>query len=230
MGAGRMVIGAVGTVVVGAIGVAVTGIILSSAGAQASPLSATVTGTAQTTQGTLPHAFLNLDTYPDSAQGVHGSDGGAHPDWVTYGPTSNLRVPAHSLVTVTIKQYDTGDVITNPYFATAHGTVGGTITVDGKTVTKINADSVGHTFTLHAAPTNQDPLFVSVPLPALPDSATPAAGQLYPTPHVVTFSFITGGRGDYVWNCEFPCGDGFYASFGGPMSTRGYMSGTLTVT
>lgn len=230
MGARRMVIGAAATVIAGAAGVAVTGIILSSAGAQASPLSATVQGTAQTTQGTLPHAFLNLDTYPDSAQGVHGADGGAHPDWVTYGPTSNLRVPAHSLVTVTIKQYDSGDVITNPYFATAHGTVGGTITVDGKTVTKINADSVGHTFTLHAAPTNQDPLFVSVPLPALPDDATPAAGQLYAAPHIVTFSFISGGRGDYVWNCEFPCGDGYYASFGGPMSTRGYMSGTLTVT
>jgi hypothetical protein len=32
-----------------------------------------------------------------------------------------------------------------------------------------------------------------------------------------------------VWNCEYPCGDGTYAKFGGPMSARGYMSGTLTV-
>jgi hypothetical protein len=230
MGVGRLAVGAASVVLVGAAGVAVTGVILSSAGAQAAPLSATVKGTAQTAQGNLPHAYLNLDTYPDSEQGVHGADGGAHPDWVTYGPTSNLKVPAHALVTVTIKQYDSGDVITNPYFAHAHGTVGGTINVDGKTVTQINADSVGHTFTLHAAPTNQDPLFVSVPLPALPDDAPVAPNSAYAKPHVVTFSFITGGRGDYVWNCEFPCGDGFYANFGGPMSTRGYMSGTLTVT
>jgi hypothetical protein len=225
-----MVIGAAATVLAGAAGVAVTGVILSSAGAQASALNATVKGTAHTTQGVLPHAFLNLDTYPDSEQGVHGSDGGAHPDWVTYGPTSNLRVPAHSLVTVTIKQYDSGDVITNPFFAKVHGTVGGTATVDGKTVTGINADSVGHTFTLHAAPTNQDPLFVSVALPATADDAPTAPNSAYAKPHVVSFSFITGGRGDYVWNCEFPCGDGTYANFGGPMSTRGYMSGTLTVT
>jgi hypothetical protein len=46
---------------------------------------------------------------------------------------------------------------------------------------------------------------------------------------VVTFSFVTGGKGEYVWNCEFPCGDGYYAKFGGPMATRGYMSGTFTV-
>lgn len=225
-----MAAGAAVAVLIGAAVVAVTGFILSTAGAQASPLSATVRGTARTSQGVLPHAFLHLDTYPDSEQGVHGKDGGAHPDWVTYGPTSQLRVPAHSLVTVTIDQYDSGDVITNPYFATAQGTVGGTETVNGKTVTKIDASSVGHTFTLHAAPTNQDHLFVSVPLPALPDSAVPVGNAEYAKPNVVTFSFITGGRGDYVWNCEFPCGDGYYGGFGGAMSTRGYMSGTLTVT
>lgn len=230
MGTTRMAVGAAATVAIGAAAVAVTGVILSSASAQPSPLTATVNGTAQTTQGVLPHAFLSLATYPDSLQGVHGKNGGVHPDWVTYGPSTNLRVPEHSLVTVTIKQYDSGDVITDPYFATPRGTVGGTETVNGKVVNKVDANSVGHTFTLHAAPTNQDPLFVSVPLPALPDSATPVGNALYAKPNVVTFSFITGGRGQYVFNCEFPCGDGFYASFGGPMSTRGYMSGTLTVT
>jgi hypothetical protein len=230
MSAARLTAGAAAAVVIGAAVVAVTGFILSTAGAQAAPLSATVKGTAQTSQGVLPHAFLSLATYPDSLQGVHGKDGGAHPDWVTYGPTSNLRVPAHSLVTVTIRQYDTGGTITDPYFATPRGTVGGTETVNGKTVTKIDPNNVGHTFTVHAAPTDQDQMFVSVPLPALPDSAMPVGNALYPKPNVVTFSFITGGPGAYVFNCEFPCGDGFYQSFGGPMSTRGYMSGTLTVT
>lgn len=230
MGARRVLLGAVATVVAGGAGVVVAGVVLSSAGAQAAALSATVRGTVQTPQGTVPHAYLELATYPDSAQGVHGKDGGAHPSWVTYGASSKLRVPAHSMVTITINQYDTGGSLTNPYFATPRGTVGGVEMVDGKSVSKVDPDAVGHTFTLHAAPTNQDPLFVSVPLPALPDDAQPVGDAPYPKPHVVTFSFMTGGKGEYVWNCEYPCGDGFYAKFGGPMSTRGYMAGTLTVT
>ena len=121
MGAVRLAVGAAATVIVGAAAVAVTGVILSSASAEPSPLTATVSGTASTPQGVLPHAFLNLATYPDSLQGVHGKNGGAHPDWVTYGPSTNLRVPAHSLVTVTIRQYDTGGTVTNPYFATPAG-------------------------------------------------------------------------------------------------------------
>jgi hypothetical protein len=175
------------------------------------------------------HVFVHLSTYPDSMAGEHGKDGGKHPDWVSYGPSTNITVPAHSLVTVTISQYDGGEAITNPWFATVHGTIGGTETVNGKPVTHINPLTVGHTWTLHAAPTAQDPLFVSAPLPALPDDAPLAPGSAYPKPIQVTFSFRTKSPGKYVWNCEFPCGDGFYAKFGGPMSTRGWMSGTFTV-
>ena len=134
------------------------------------------------------------------------------------------------LVTVTINQYDTGGTINSPYFATAsrdrrrhdHGR-----RQDGR---QIDPDSVGHTFTIHAAPTNQDPLFVSVPLPARADDApVGTTARTTQGPHVVTFSFVTGGPGEYVWNCEYPCGDGYYAKFGGPMATQGYMSGTFTV-
>jgi hypothetical protein len=34
-------------------------------------------------------------TYPDSLEGVHGSTGGPHPDWVTYS-NDNVVVPAHT--------------------------------------------------------------------------------------------------------------------------------------
>ena len=217
-----------GVVAAGVLVVVLAGTALARAGTTPGLLNATIKGTAQTPVGVLPHAFMELATYPDSLAGEHGPGGGSQPDWVSYGPTTNLSVPAHSLVTITIKQYDSGGTITNPYFATVHGTVDGTETVNGKTVTDVNSDAVGHTFTVHALPTNQDPLFVSVPLPALPDNAKPASGSNYPNPNVVTFSFVTGGPGNYVWNCEYPCGDG-YVSFGGAMSTRGYMSGTLTV-
>jgi hypothetical protein len=209
---------------------AITAFTLSGHGPNNSPLVAKAAGTAQTAQGPLKHATLHLSTYPDSMAGEHGASGGAHPGWVSYGPSTDLHVPAHALVTVTVTQYDGGEAITNPWFAQVHGTVGGTMTVDGRTTTKIDPEKVGHTFTIHAAPNNQDPLFVSVPLPAVPDTAPTAADTGYPTsPHVIVFSFVTHGPGTYVWNCEYPCGDGFYAKFGGPMGTQGYMSGALTV-
>jgi hypothetical protein len=232
MAARGTLVGVASALLGGAVVVVLMGAVLhlSGQGPNASPLNAVVSGTAQTSTGSLPHAFLKLATYPDSLAGEHGKSGGAHPDWVSYGPSTDLRVPAHSLVTVTIDQYDTGGTITNPYFAKVHGTVDGTMTVNGKSETGTNTDAVGHTFTIHAAPTNQDPLYVSVPLPAQADDAQPAAGSDYPAPISVTFSFITNGPGAYVWNCEFPCGDGYYAKFGGPMATRGYMSGSFTVT
>lgn len=225
----RRILGLLIAVGGGAIVVGLVAFLLSRNLPNTKPLHATVRGTVQTAEGTMPHAFLNLETWPDSLAGEHGKSGGAHPDWVSYGPSTNLFVPAHAYVTVTIKQYDSGGTITNSYFARPHGTVGGSEIVNGKQVSKVNPDGVGHTFTLHAAPTNQDPMFVSVPLPAVADTAKDVEGTNYPAPNVVRFSFITKGKGEYVWNCEFPCGDGYYASFGGPMSTRGYMSGTLTV-
>jgi hypothetical protein len=224
------VTGALATVVVGGAFVAGMGLILQQQDAPAQGKAVGSMGTVSTSNGTVKHYYVHLSTYPDSLAGEHGADGGAEPDWVSYGPTTSLNVPAHTLVTVTIKQYDGGEAITNPFFAHVHGTVGGTATVNGKTVRHVDPEAVGHTFTLHAAPTAQSPLFVSVPLPAVPDDRPPAPGSDYPRPNVVRFSFMTGSPGKYVWNCEFPCGDGTYAKFGGPMSARGYMSGTLTVT
>lgn len=218
----------VGSVVVGgAVVIALLGTTLSLASIHAPEDKATVKGTVDTPQGQLPHAFLHLATYPDSMAGEHGADGGAHPDWVSYAAT-NLEVPAHSEVTVTVDQYDSGEALYNPYFAQAHGTVGGTETVNGKTVTRVDPNHIGHTFTLRMFPTSTQPdLSVSVGLPAVADDA-PVQANGYPKPNVITFSFITGAPGTYVWNCEFPCGSE-YRGFGGPMSTKGYMSGTLKV-
>lgn len=193
------------TIVGGAVVVALVGTILHHHGPNVSQLNAVVTGTAQTAQGTVPHAFLNLATYPDSLAGEHGTSGGAHPDWVSYGPSTNLHVPAHAFVTVTIKQYDGGETITNPYFAKVRGTVGGTMTVNGKTEPETNPNAVGHTFTIHAAPTNnEDPPFVSVPLPAVPDDRPVAVGSDYPPPNVVTFSFVPTARASACGTASTP--------------------------
>ena len=70
--------------------------------------------------------------------------------------------------------------------------------------------------------------FVNVPLPTnanLPNNNNdPDAGQYY----TVKFSFMSGSKGTYAWNCEFPCGQ-MVASFGGVMGAYGFMSGFVHV-
>ena len=205
------------------------GLVLHRSGPNYSPLAAQVKGTIHTASGTLPHAYLHLATYPDSMAGEHGSDGGAHPDWVSYGPSTNLHVPAHALVTVTIRQYDSGDTITNPYFAKVHGTLGGTMTRERQDRDG-DQSRRGRPHVHHPRRADEPgPVVRQRAAAAVPDDRPVVKGSDYRAPNIVTFSFVTGGKGEYAWNCEFPCGDGYYAKFGGPMSTRGYMSGTLTV-
>jgi len=215
------------TVLIGAGVVVVAAIVLGVLSSPPPQLRATTQGQVSTPSGPLVRAALDLSTYPDSLAGEHGAGGGPHPGWVSYGPTTNLRVPAHALVTVTIRQYDSGGTITNPFFAAVHGTFDGKEQINGKTVTGIDPNTVAHTFTIHGLVTNQPWLFVSVPLPQVPPNA-PNLANNYPAPMVVTFQFVTAGPGHYVWQCEYPCGIS-YSSFGGPMSTEGYMTGTLTV-
>jgi hypothetical protein len=185
-------------------------------------------------------ANITLSAYPDSMV-CHGSGGGAHPDWVTYCPSTSIRVPAHSTVVVTIKQYDSATTFHNVFFAKVRGTVGDVMTVNGRPMSQVPPDAAGHTFTIQTPPdTNEDPLFVNVPLLGVPDNAPNAVtinGSPYPRPNVIVFRFRTGGPGTYVWHCYIPCGTGLAGdglggqdNFGGPMATTGYMAGTLTVT
>ena len=206
-----------------------------------------------------PQVKLSLNVYPNSLFcGHHGVGGGAHPDYVSYaagGPNgeilsdakagTNFQVPAHTAVTITIFQYDSGESITNDFFAHVRGTVDGSATFvqrwDTKLkanaskeeqITDIPADRVGHTFTIHGISDGNSQLFVSVPLMMSNDeevTAAEEAGGYTQFPTKTTFTFITGNAGEYIWNCEFPCGDGTVARFGGAMSTMGYMSGHLIV-
>jgi len=45
----------------------------------------------------------------------------------------------------------------------------------------------------------------------------------------ITFTFRTGKRGHYRWQCFVPCAAGFVYGFGGPMQTIGYMDGYVDV-
>ena len=226
----RNVVGAAATIVVGGALIAAIAFAIASLAPHQPALTAKSDGTMVVDGKTYPHATLSIATFPDSLFGLRGTTGGAHPTWVSYS-NDNLVVPANTAVTVTVDQYDTGGTPNNPYFAKVVGTVGGTMDWNGKPVRSIPVNNVGHTFTLRTIAGNAPSIFLNVPLPAnsttAPNVVHIGAGA-YPKPQVVTFTFVTKGKGVYQWNCEYPCGNSV-AGFGGPMSTYGYMSGTLTV-
>ncbi|HEX3910781.1 MAG TPA: hypothetical protein VHW67_08780 [Solirubrobacteraceae bacterium] len=157
----------------------------------------------------------------------------SHPDWVSYlikdhgkwVRSTIYRVPANSTVHVTIYQYDGDSGLRNAFLSQVQGTVGGTETVDGKAVDAINPEEASHTFVVPQ-------LGVFVPLPGVPEEAknqcefAPCEGAAHRT---ITFSFKTGKKGRYRWQCFVPCAAGFIDGFGGPMQTLGYMDGFIDV-
>jgi hypothetical protein len=177
--------------------------------------------------GTAPHARLELQT-------VASIGFGPHPDWVSYLVKNDrgawvhstiLTVPAHSLVRVTVYQYDTATGLRNPYFGGPLGLVGD-MTVDGKTVKTLDPDLASHTFAI-------PDLGVSVPLKGVPDNAknqcSVAPCTLAQAHTTVTFTFRTGAKGTFRWQCFVPCAAGFILGNGGPMQSVGYMDGYLVV-
>jgi uncharacterized protein YaiE (UPF0345 family) len=149
-----------------------------------------------------------------------------HPDWVSYLPTTIWKVPANSVVTVTIHQEDGASGLRNPYWAKARGIVGGTFHMkyfddkgdpqEGDFTGIDDPTAAGHTFAI-------PDLGVSVPLLGVSDAA-PAGSA-----NVITFSFRTGKAGIYRFQCFVPCGAGSIYGNGNAMQTIGYMGGFLVV-
>jgi hypothetical protein len=137
---------------------------------------------------------------------------GYQQDWPAYSP-NNLVVPANSLVTITLHDYDLG--LDSPLpkgtpFATVQGTAGGVAYRNGQAYASLAPDKIAHTFTIPQ-------LQINVPLPG--------DGKESDT---ISFTFHTGKAGTYLFQCFDPCGTGA-SGFEGPMATKGYMVGTLTV-
>lgn len=133
--------------------------------------------------------------------------------WPLFVPPK-LTVPANSTVRITVYNYDDGaEPTTAANYLSVTGTVGGTETADGTSLSKVTADQVSHTFTIPA-------LGLNAPIPV-----APAPGKR----SVTTFTFKVGKAGTYTWQCMTPCG-GAPNGMGGAMATVGYMKGTLTVT
>jgi hypothetical protein len=158
----------------------------------------------------------------------------SHPSWVSYLVRQNGRwvrstdfsVPANSIVHITIYQFDTPTGLRNPFLSQVQGTIGSTATIDGKAVNAIEPEEASHTF---AVPE----LGVFVPLPGVPEESKhlceEAPCELSSDHRTITFSFRTGKKGRYRWQCFVPCGAGWYFGNGGPMQTLGYMDGFVDV-
>ena len=200
---------------------------------QEPPVEAITRGTIETPRGTLPHAFVELSVYADSVSGnVHGGEDGLHPGYVSYGPGSHIILPANAYVTLTIKGYDGGEHLNHDVWRKVMGTADGTVLYNGVARKELGSDEVQHTFTVHALPSpKQDGLFLNIPVLKQSDEVMTKFDEdgVLPEPTITVASFYTGGPGEYVWNCEFPCGDGTYAKFGAAMAEWGYMSGRISV-
>jgi hypothetical protein len=175
-------------------------------------------------------AYLTLQTFP-----TYGHD--PQPDWVSYevrDPSGQwqhstiFRLPAHTLIHVTLYQFDTATGLRNPFLAQVRGTIGDSATLNGKPFSVLNANDASHTFTV-------PDLGVSVPLSGISSNAPNICSSAPCDPktsahNTITFSFMTPGPGTFRWQCFVPCGAAFIFGNGGPMQTLGWMSGELVVT
>jgi hypothetical protein len=149
-----------------------------------------------------------------------------HPDWVSYLPTTVWKVPANSVVTVSIDQEDGASGLRNAYWAKAQGIIGGKFHMsyfDDQGAPQVgdfselsDPTSLGHSFAI-------PDLGVFVPLLGISDAA-PAGSH-----NEITFSFKTGKPGIFRFQCFVPCGAGSIYGNGNAMSSFGYMQGMLVV-
>lgn len=176
-------------------------------------------------------ATLTIATYPDS-QVCHPDAPEPQIGWVSYCPSTSFELPPNSTITVVISNYDSATELHNGYFRQVQGTVGSVEMVNNKPVSQVDVGNVAHTFTIQSKPDDPNPLFVSVPVVGVANNAPNAPNSNYPKPNIISFQFHTGAAGTYIWHCYDPCGSGLEGGnegFGGPMSTTGFMAGTITV-
>lgn len=130
--------------------------------------------------------------------------------WPQYVP-ANFSVAAHVPVRITISNYDNGTSAVSDGFATVRGTFGGMETLNGTdTVSQVDPATVAHTFTIFEGGS----VLLNAPVPVAAGSGA--------VPSEVSFVAEFNSTGTFTWNCMAPCGSG-------PMSTPGFMTGSISV-
>jgi len=176
---------------------------------------------------TRPAASITLQT-------VASVGYGPHPNWVSYFAkdasgqwkhSTVLQLPAHSLIHVTIENYDGASGLRNPFFGLPRG-ISGPMEVNGQPLRALDPSLASHTFAI--------PDFgVSVPIEGVAgDAGNPCEVAPCSTSFnhkTITFTFRTGAPGVHHWQCFVPCAAGWQYGFGGPMQTFGYMDGLIKV-
>jgi hypothetical protein len=154
--------------------------------------------------------------------------------WVSYLVRENgtwkrstvWTLPANATVHVTILNFDGRSGLRNPFLSEARGIDGGEFQLNGKPTKVINPDDASHTFAIPH-------LGVLVPIYGVADNAKNQCGDapcdVSMAHETITFTFHTGKKGHYRWQCFVPCAAGFVYGFGGPMQTIGYMDGFVNV-
>ena len=157
-----------------------------------------------------------------------------HPDWVSYLVRENggrwvrstvWTLPANATVHVTIYNFDGASGLRNPFLGQPQGLVGKEL-VDGKPLAAMAPDQPSHTF---AVPELGVLALVAPVGDAAKNQCDFAPCAMSMAHRTITFTFRTGKKGHYRWQCFVPCAAGFVYGFGGPMQTIGYMDGFLNV-
>jgi hypothetical protein len=159
-----------------------------------------------------------------------------HNTWVSYYQVNDKAqnwqhkttfvLPAHTLVHITIFQYDGASGLRNPFISQATGTGGGAFYDNGKLTQAISPGSASHVFAIPA-------IGLSVPLQGVSanskNQCANAPCSLSNAHNSISFTFHTPAKGVYRWQCFVPCAAGFIDGDGGPMATVGYMDGFIKV-
>jgi hypothetical protein len=157
-----------------------------------------------------------------------------HPDWVSYLVRDNSgrwvrstvwTLPANATVHVTIYNFDGASGLRNPFLGQPQGLVGKEL-VDGRPLGAMAPDQPSHTF---AVPELGVLALVAPVGDAAKNQCDFAPCTMSMAHRTMTFTFRTGKKGHYRWQCFVPCAAGFVYGFGGPMQTIGYMDGFLNV-
>lgn len=159
-----------------------------------------------------------------------------HPTWVSYYVVNaqsgdwrhdtTITLPAHTLVHVTIFNYDSQTGLRNEFLGQVQGVQGGTATLNGKPTQAIDPGTASHVFAIPE-------IGLSVPIYGISSNAKNPCGNapcaLSNDHSTTTFTFRTPDKGLYRWQCFVPCAAGYIQGFGGPMQTVGYMDGFIKV-